>query len=450
MLKKCLSLLLVVGLLIGCSSSQETSKQVEPVKGELKNGKSIVPLHIKGTQIVGDNEQVVQLKGLSTHGLSWYPEYVNKETLKTLKEDFSINTIRLAMYTEEYNGYCSGDEQNKEQLKKLIDNGVQYAKELDMYVIIDWHILSDGNPHQNVNEAMIFFEDMANRYKDEDHVLYEICNEPNQTSWKEIESYALQVIPVIRKHDKNALIIVGTPTWSQDVDTISKIDDDQILYALHFYADTHRNDLRNKLKTALNKGIPVFVSEFGMCDASGNGHINIDETQKWLELLDENHIGYVAWNISHKDESSAILKSTCTKTKDFTDDDYSESGIWLKNYFSNQKSTIKQPQTTYTSDVKVLPKCENQWMENEKIMQQWSLSVQNNNQNRENWTIAITFNQNFEVSQYWNFDYQINGNTLVITPKDYNKNIKANETLKDLGMILSFKGELKVIKISVE
>lgn len=447
MFRKYFSLLLVLGLLVGCSSSQEKTKTVEPVKEEQVEVKNnIQSLQIKGTQIFNEDNQVVQLKGLSTHGLSWYPQYVNKETFKALKEDFSINTIRLAMYTEEYNGYCSGDKQNKEELKKLIDKGVQYAKELDMYVIIDWHILSDGNPNQNIDEALLFFEEMANQYKDEDHVLYEICNEPNQISWSEVETYAKQVIPVIRKYDKDALIIVGTPTWSQDVDIVSKLDDDHTLYALHFYADTHRDDLRNKLKTALDKGIPIFVSEFGMCDASGNGSVNTDETQKWLELLDENHMSYVAWNISNKDESSAILKSTCTKTKDFTNDDYSESGLWLKNYFSNQvSSTSSQTDTiTNSSDVIVLPKCENKWNENGKAMQQYSVSVQNNQQDRKKWIIKITFNHKFEVSQYWNFDYQINGNTLIMTPKEYNQTIKANESLKDLGMILKSEENLEV------
>lgn len=40
----------------------------------------------------------------------------------------------LAMYTEEYNGYCSGG--NQAELRKLINNGVKYATELGMYVII--------------------------------------------------------------------------------------------------------------------------------------------------------------------------------------------------------------------------------------------------------------------------------------------------------------------------
>ena len=45
--------------------------------------------------------------------------------------------------------------------------------------------------------------------------------------------------------------------------------------------------------------------------------------------MDLHDVSYVAWNLSNKSETSAILKSSCTKTRDFTEDDLSESGKWL-------------------------------------------------------------------------------------------------------------------------
>ena len=129
------------------------------------------------------------------------------------------NVVRLAMYTEEYNGYCSGDAKNRSDLKKLIKKGVKLAKKHKMYVIVDWHILSDGNPNSHKKEAKAFFKEMSREFKGYNNVIYEICNEPNNgTSWKEIKSYAKSVISTIRENDKKAVIVVGTPTWSQDVD----------------------------------------------------------------------------------------------------------------------------------------------------------------------------------------------------------------------------------------
>lgn len=89
---------------------------------------------------------------------------------------------------------------DKEQLKQLVRDGVSYATELGMYVIVDWHILSDCDPNQNKDEAIAFFREMSEAFADNDNVLYEICNEPNSgTSWDSIKSYAEEVIPVIRE-----------------------------------------------------------------------------------------------------------------------------------------------------------------------------------------------------------------------------------------------------------
>ena len=175
-------------------------------------------LKVKGTKIVNAKGKAFVIKGVSTHGLSWFPQYVNKKAFKTLKKK-GVNTIRLAMYTAEYNGYCTGDAANKKKLKNLIDTGVKAASELGMYVIIDWHILSDGDPLTYKNESKKFFKEIAKKYASKKNVLYEICNEPNGAGdWSKIKKYAKAVIKTIRSVNKKAIIIIGTPTWSQDVD----------------------------------------------------------------------------------------------------------------------------------------------------------------------------------------------------------------------------------------
>ena len=142
-----------------------------------------------------------------------------------------------------------------------------------MYAIIDWHILSDGNPQTHQSEAKTFFSEMSKEFAKNTNVLYEICNEPNgNTSWSQIKSYAQEVIPAIRKNDPDAVILVGTPNWSQYVDQAAADPIrgyDNIMYTLHFYADTHRDSLQSTMVSALSKGLPIFVSEYGICDASG-------------------------------------------------------------------------------------------------------------------------------------------------------------------------------------
>ncbi len=291
-------------------------------------------LSVEGTDIVDKDGNIFQLKGVSTHGINWFPEYVNKEAFSSLA-GYGVNAIRLAMYTADYNGYCSGGSQK--ELEDLVDKGVEACNALGLYVIIDWHILNDNNPNQNKDSAKSFFETMSKKYAGYDNVIYEICNEPNGgTTWDDIKSYAEEIIPVIRKNDKNALIIVGTPNWSQDVDTASqnKIEGQQnLVYAVHFYASTHKEEIRSKVETARQNGLPVIVSECSICEASGNGSINYDEAEKWMEMINEYHLSYFAWNLSNKEEQSSLLKSSVTKTGNFETSDFSETGSWFIEKF---------------------------------------------------------------------------------------------------------------------
>ena len=301
-------------------------------------------LHVKGTKLVDKKGHEVQLRGVSTHGLSWYPQYVNDKCFAQLHDKWGANVVRLAMYTEEYNGYCSGDAKNRSDLKKLIKKGVKLAKKHKMYVIVDWHILSDGNPNSHKKEAKAFFKEMSKGLKGYNNVIYEICNEPNNgTSWKEIKSYAKSVISTIRENDKKAVIVVGTPTWSQDVDQAAAdpIKGDNIMYALHFYAATHKVDLCNKMTAAINKGLPVFVTEYGICDASGNGAIDEKEADRWIQTMDEYGVSYIAWNLSNKQESSSIIKSSCPKVSGFKKSELSDEGRWLYNLLRKKAGLTK-------------------------------------------------------------------------------------------------------------
>ena len=262
---------------------------------------------------------------------------MNPDAFRTLRDDWNTNCIRLAMYTAEDGGYCSGGD--KEQLKQLVKDGVSYATDLGMYVIVDWHILSDGDPNQNKDEAIAFFKEMAETFVNNDNVLYEICNEPNGgTSWESIKAYAEEIIPVIREKKPDAVILVGTPTWSQEIDKAaeSPLEDKNVMYTLHFYAGTHKENIRNKISTALNAGVPVFISECSICDASGNGGIDYASANEWLEFMNSNQLSFIAWSLSNKAETSALISSGCSAKSGWSDGDLSETGRWFKSAISGR------------------------------------------------------------------------------------------------------------------
>ncbi len=311
-------------------------------------------LSVSGTKLVSQKTgEAVVLRGVSTHGINWdvgYP-YISKAAFQTLRDNYGVNAVRLAMYTTEYYGYCDKGSAPESQsmvqrtLKERIHTGVTAASELGMYVIIDWHILNDQNPNKYKKQAKAFFEEISRKYADYDNVLYEICNEPNGgTTWSDITTYAKTIIPVIRANDKDAVIIVGTPNWSQDVDVVSKspLSYDNIMYTLHFYSATHKESYREKLKTALNNGLPVMVTEFGVSEASGAGSINTGEAKKWLDLLDANKISYFAWSLSNKAESASLLKAGTGKKSGWKSSDLSSAGKWVFGQYQSRggQSTV--------------------------------------------------------------------------------------------------------------
>ncbi len=294
-------------------------------------------LSVNGADLVDAHGEKMQLRGMSTHGIAWFPSFVSMETFKYLRDEWNTNCVRLAMYTHENNGYCAGGD--KEWIKGLVKNGVEYATELGMYVIVDWHVLNEQNPLTYKDEALKFFDEISKLYADYGNVIYEICNEPNGSgSWNDVTAYANEVIPVIRANDPDSVIIVGTPTWSQDIDQAmnSPLSFDNIMYALHFYAATHTDWLRSRMENCVNSGLPVFISEFGMCDASGNGAIDTNQSEQWKALIDKYNTSYMCWNLANKNESSSIIKESCRKLSGWTDDDLNEQGRIIRSWFTGE------------------------------------------------------------------------------------------------------------------
>lgn len=311
---------------LGKTPAQVTKKSKTPVQqyGRLK---------VSGRYLVSESGKRVALKGISTHGLSWYPQFVSKASFKTMRDEWGVECVRLAMYTASNGGYCTNGDQ--EALKALIDKGVEAATSLGLYVIIDWHVLHDLNPKKYQKEAEAFFTEMSSRYKNNKNVLYEICNEPNgTTTWKDVKSYAQSILKVIRKNDSKGIVLIGTPHWDQRPDEVLKDPIKgytNIMYTFHFYSAEHKSVMRARLESALRRGLPIFVSECGPAKPGARYPIDFDAFGQWLKLMKSYSVSYVVWGLSNKNESHSLVEPGCTKTSDYTDDDLTSVGLWFKD-----------------------------------------------------------------------------------------------------------------------
>ena len=305
--------------------------------------------------IVDQYGKPFQMRGASTHGVQWFPEYINKGAMQTLRDEWGVNLLRMACYVTQYNGYTQG---GQSLIDSKIVEGVQAAKELGMYVIVDWHI-HEENPHTAKTVAEQFFKKYATLYKDYDNVIFEICNEPTGVQWytggNDLYSYCKDIAGIIRDCGSKALIVCGTNNWSQDVEDVAKkpLKDDgfeDIMYTFHFYSGTHYEDKRQKVRTAVAAGTPIFVTEFGICDASGNGGYDTANADEWIEFLDSMNISYACWSFCNKGESASYLKTSCNKTTGgFEESDLTTTGIWLVNTYRAHQEAEEGTDTETTA-----------------------------------------------------------------------------------------------------
>lgn len=287
------------------------------------NGK----LSVSGTKLIDKYGKPMMMRGLSTHGLSWFPDFIDDGFFRQLSEDWDCDLIRLAMYSGEYI-------RNPSENLNLLLKGIDCAIANDMYVIVDWHILDDYNPNMHSDEAAIFFDFVSSKYPDCPNIIYEICNEPNgSTNWNDIYVYSERIIPIIRKNSPDSVIIVGTPFWSQDLlsAAAAPLPYENIMYALHFYVSTHRKELQDVLTEANSLGLPVFVSECGLSEASGNGYTDYDSAAAWFELLKHNGISFAVWNLSNKPETSALFSPSYHPSRAITDGELTPVGLWVRD-----------------------------------------------------------------------------------------------------------------------
>ena len=323
--KKSKNFSLVILLLIGFSFTnqlfaQESDSTIVERYGQLR---------VEEIHIVNQNGEPVMLTGMSLYWSQWKGQYYNYNCIKWLRDDWKCTVVRAAMGIESNLGYLIYPAREKEKVIEVINAAI----ELGIYVIVDWH---DHNAHNHLDESVEFFTEIATLYGEYPNVIYEIYNEPMQVSWlNDVKPYADSVVAAIRAIDPDNIIVIGSPTWSQDVDVAANnpVDADNIAYSLHYYAayQYHQQSLRNKAQTALNKGVALFVTEFGMCQNTGDGAIDYEQSNLWFDFLESNKISWCKWSVADLTETSAVLKLGANANGGWPESQLSESGLFIRN-----------------------------------------------------------------------------------------------------------------------
>ena len=332
----------------GASSGQGGASNDASASGGAGGGNTVPPgmtpvqaygqLKVVGTQLQDHSGRPVQLKGVSSHWLNYesmtFPE--SKAAIQYARDNWKLSVIRAAMGVDVAGGYLgTGTGTNAAQATMLskVNTIVQNAIDLGIYVIVDWHT-SDAvtATTTQATQASDFFTSLATQYGGMPNIIYEPYNEPNKVTWAQIKPYHQAVVAAIRAVDPDNLIILGTPTYSQDVDLAAAdpVAGTNLLYTLHFYACTHKQALRDKATKAIGLGLPLFVTEFGATPAdggvvkSGDNDVCEGETSTWFSWMAQNNISGASWKLDQCTDSSCILTA-----------DAPVDGPWSDNFLTS-------------------------------------------------------------------------------------------------------------------
>jgi endoglucanase len=283
-------------------------------------------LKIQGNKVVDKNNQPITLHGMSMY--AWAQQglqYYNATAVGRLVKEWKCTALRIPILPG-----SSQASQVRTVVDACIANGI--------YAIIDWHSMGGAN----ASDCSNFMKSMATAYGNTPNVMYEPWNEPVGENWATIKAYMITVIAAIRAIDSDNIIWCGNPQWDQRPDqatadpiTTSK----NIGYTFHFYAATHRIAIMgNTVRTAC-KTQALFSTEYGTSEASGNGNIDVAETQKWWTLLDSLGVGCTNWSVSALGETSAAF-SNGTSATTWTDANLKPSGVAVKAYIISKYQGI--------------------------------------------------------------------------------------------------------------
>lgn len=350
---------LTLGLFSATFASDITPLRTGPVSqyGQLQAGKNASG---KG-RIYGNcaaystsgNEVVVKGMSLFWSCAANQQRYWKKDVITGLVQRQNIQLIRAAMAVDDMGDWADGHYFTKPDFyQAMLDEAVEAAIENDIYVIIDFHSHMAAD---SVENAKAFFRIQAEKWGKYDNVIFEVFNEPICASGSvgdnsdcsnyggfigmdDIKTYADQVISVIREYSDN-LIIVGTPQWDQHPEAAINypVNDPKsnVAYALHYYAgETYHhdfNDLTYNAESAMNKGVSVFVSEWGTVDWDGGGSVGETWNPRWQTWMNENKISQANWNAGINTSEGGLYSSEYfgadfNPTNNWT---YSASGQWV-------------------------------------------------------------------------------------------------------------------------
>jgi hypothetical protein len=207
----------------------------------------------------------------------------------------------------------------------ILRPAIDYATQKGLYAIIDYHQI-DNTDGVSGTDANTFWMQVAPLFKDAANVLYEVYNEPIDTTgaatarWAAYEPRAQGWVDTIRAVAPDTLLIVGSPSWDQNPgpSATTPITGSNIVYTAHIYPGNWNATFKAQVEQCLTKS-PVFVTEWGYTTGASDKNLNAP-TAAWgtdvETYFDAKGVSWTAW-VADKGWAPPLYATDGTSLTDF-------------------------------------------------------------------------------------------------------------------------------------
>jgi endoglucanase len=285
----------------------------------IANGQTPVKLSlvtVKGNKFITADGKLIVFRGLDASDPDKLSRdgHWNKEYFEMVKS-WGANIVRFPVHPNAWRRL------ETDSYIKLLDEGVAWAGELGLYVIIDWHSIGNlrsemfQNPiyETTKKETFEFWRTMSAHYKDNTTIaLFELFNEPTVQrgqlglcSWQEWKEMNEEMIVIIRANGSKAIPLVAGFNWAYDLTPVARepINAEGIAYVSHPYPMKREKPWEPKWSAdwgfAAEK-YPVILTEIGFCGADDKGaHVPVISDESYGDAItkycNQNGISYTVW-----------------------------------------------------------------------------------------------------------------------------------------------------------
>jgi len=264
-----------------------SDKITRPVLQELHlHAETLAWLSTNGRFIVDEQEEKKILRGVNVSSINWGRDAWNSKAVDYAVKNWQAQVIRTRIFQDEF------EEDPETFFAKMEREIIRPARKNGVYVIL--------HPWIHSNQAMPdagtvrMWTTIAERYKDDPVILYDLLAEPRDISRQDLRQAYLMMIESIRQVHPKSLIFVTGLEWGREINSWMEnpLPYENIVYRSNPY---NKPGEFEGLFGKIALQYPVFLGEFG---ADAYPPMSQQSVQALINYAEELDLGWTAWNFS--------------------------------------------------------------------------------------------------------------------------------------------------------